>query len=563
MKFFHLSIGSKIYAIIFVAILGSVMATGLTFIDARNGLESQKQIELKHLTELAYGIVEEEHAAAAKNSISTEEAQKRAATRIAALRYGQGDYFWINDMHPRMVMHPIQSKLNGADLTENKDPNGKRLFMEMIDVVKRDGAGFVPYEWPKPGMDKPQPKLSHVMGFAPWGWVVGTGVYVDDLQTQIWSMIRRALIITGVITLISGALAIFIARRTSAALRASTNAMRRLADGDFSIVLPGLDRKDEIGEIAGAVEAFKVKMTEKVEHETKAKAEADRAVELERKQAMMQLADSFEQAVGDIVETVSSASSELETAAGTLTGTAETTQRLSVTVAEASEQASESVQNVASAANEMTSSVNEIGRQVQEAAGIAGAAVSQADITNDRVNRLSQAAGRIGDVVELINTIAGQTNLLALNATIEAARAGDAGRGFAVVASEVKALAQQTAQATGEIIHQITDIQTATEESVIAIKEISGTISRISEISSTIAAAVEEQSAATQEISRSIMQSAESTHQVATNIVSVRNGAHETGAASSRVLTSAQVLSNDSARLKAEVDRFLATVRAA
>ena len=563
MKFFHLSIGSKIYAIIFIAVVGSVVATGLTFSDARSGLEGQKRIELKHLTELAYGIIEEEYAAAAKNTISTEEAQKRAAARVAALRYGQGDYFWINDMHPRMIMHPMRPELNGKDLTENKDPNGKPLFMEMIDVVKRGGAGFVPYEWPKPGMDKPQPKLSHVVGFAPWGWIVGTGVYVDDLQTQIWNMIRRALVITGVITLISGALAIFIARRTSAALKASTNAMRQLADGDFSIVLPGLNRKDEIGEIAGAVEAFKVKMTEKVEHEAQAKTEADRAVALERKQAMMQLADSFEQAVGDIVETVSLASSELEAAAGTLTSTAETTQRLSATVAEASEQASVSVQSVASASNEMTSSVNEIGRQVQEAARIAGAAVSQADTTNDRVNKLSQAAGRIGDVVELINTIAGQTNLLALNATIEAARAGDAGRGFAVVASEVKALAQQTAQATGEIIHQVTGIQAATEESVVAIREISGTISRISEISSAIASAVEEQGAATQEISRNIMQSAEGTHQVAANIVSVKDGANETGAASSQVLASARMLSNDSARLKAEVDRFLATIRAA
>ena len=563
MKFYHPSISSKIYAIIFIAVLGSLIATGLTFNDARNGLESQKQIELKHLTELAYGIIKEEHAAATKTVISTEEAKKRAAARISALRYGQDDYFWINDMHPRMIMHPMRSELNGADLTDNKDPTGKRLFMEMIDVVKRDGAGFVPYEWPKPGMEKPQPKLSYVAGFAPWGWIVGTGVYVDDLQAQIWNMIRRTLLITGMITLVSGALAIFIARSTSSALKGSTNAMRRLADGDFSIVLPGLGRKDEIGEIAHAVEAFKVKMTEKIEGDAKAKTEADRALELERKQTMMQLADSFERAVGDIVETVSRASNELETAAGTLTGTAETTQHLSETVAEASEQASASVQSVASATNEMTSSVNEIGRQVQEAARIAGAAVSQADTINDRVNKLSHEAGRIGDVVELINTIAGQTNLLALNATIEAARAGEAGRGFAVVASEVKALAQQTAQATGEIVHQISGIQAATEESVVAIKEISGTIGRISEISSAIASAVEEQSAATQEISRNIRHSAEGTHQVATNIVSVKDGASETRTASSLVLTSAQTLSNDSARLKAEVDKFLATVRAA
>jgi methyl-accepting chemotaxis protein len=218
---------------------------------------------------------------------------------------------------------------------------------------------------------------------------------------------------------------------------------------------------------------------------------------------------------------------------------------------------------VASASEEMGSSVNEIGRQVQEAARIAGAAVEQAQKTNDRVNALSQAATRIGDVVELINTIAGQTNLLALNATIEAARAGEAGRGFAVVASEVKALAEQTAKATGEISHQIAGIQTSTQDSVTAIKEISATIGRISEISSAIASAVEEQGAATQEISRNVQQAAEGTRQVASSITDVQRGASETGTASSQVLASSQSLSLESNRLKVEVGNFLETARAA
>jgi methyl-accepting chemotaxis protein len=189
--------------------------------------------------------------------------------------------------------------------------------------------------------------------------------------------------------------------------------------------------------------------------------------------------------------------------------------------------------------------------------------VEQAQRTNDRVNKLSQAATRIGDVVELINTIAGQTNLLALNATIEAARAGEAGRGFAVVASEVKALAEQTAKATGEIGHQISDIQAATQDSVVAIKEISGTIGRISEISSAIASAVEQQGAATQEIARNIQQAAQGTDQVAANISDVKDGAVETGSASTQVLASAQMLSKDSSRLHLEVEQFLNTVRAA
>jgi methyl-accepting chemotaxis protein len=207
--------------------------------------------------------------------------------------------------------------------------------------------------------------------------------------------------------------------------------------------------------------------------------------------------------------------------------------------------------------------VNEIGRQVQESSRIANEAVDQARKTNDSVAELSQAAGRIGAVVELINTIAGQTNLLALNATIEAARAGDAGRGFAVVASEVKALAEQTAKATGEISQQINGIQAATQGSVAAIKEISSTIGRMSEISATIASAVEEQGAATQEISRNVQQAAQGTQQVSSNISDVQRGASETGSASAQVLSAAQSLSRDSNRLKDEVAKFLDTVRAA
>jgi methyl-accepting chemotaxis protein len=232
-------------------------------------------------------------------------------------------------------------------------------------------------------------------------------------------------------------------------------------------------------------------------------------------------------------------------------------------VAAASEQASANVQSVASATEEMSSSVNEISRQVQESSTIATVAVDQARQTNDRVGNLAQAAGRIGDVVELINTIAGQTNLLALNATIEAARAGDAGRGFAVVASEVKALAEQTARATGEISQQISSIQLATKESVSAIKDIGDTISKMSEIASTIASAVEEQGAATQEIARNVQQAAQGTMEVSSAIVDVQRGTSETGSASSQVLASAQLLSRDSNRLKLEVGKFLGNVRSA
>jgi methyl-accepting chemotaxis protein len=382
-------------------------------------------------------------------------------------------------------------------------------------------------------------------------------------EQRISGTITLQQIVAGAATITGLLIAFLIARGIIRPLSGLTAGMKQLAEGNFGVLLPGLGRKDEVGDMAQAVETFKVKAEEKAQAEAEARITQDQAAALQRKQDMIRLADDFEGTVGEIVEAVSSASTELEASASTLTSTADRSQQLTTVVATASEEASTNVQSVASATEEMASSITEIGRQVQESARIANEAVDQAQKTNDRVGELSKAAGRIGAVVELINTIAGQTNLLALNATIEAARAGDAGRGFAVVASEVKALAEQTAKATGEISQQIASIQTATDDSVSAIREIGTTIGKMSEIASTIASAVEEQGAATQEISRNVQQAAQGTMQVSSNIIDVQRGASETGGASSQVLSAAQSLSSDSSRLKTEVSRFLNSVRAA
>jgi methyl-accepting chemotaxis protein len=363
--------------------------------------------------------------------------------------------------------------------------------------------------------------------------------------------------------ILGGLWAFMLGKGISRPIQQMCAAMRELASGNFDVVLPGLGRKDELGEMAAAVEEFKIQAVAKAEHDAREQEEQNRAASAARRQELIGFADNFEAAVGAIVGSVSSSAVQLEAAAGTLTRTAETTESLSGEVAGASEEASANMQSVVAATEELSASVDEIRRQVRESNRIAEGAVAQAERTDEQIGRLSRAAGQIGDVVKLITAIAEQTNLLALNATIEAARAGEAGRGFAVVASEVKSLATQTAKATDEISSHIVGMQEATQESVAAIKEIGNTIGQISTIASTITTAIEQQSAATQEIAHSIQNVAAGTQQVAGNITQVNRGATETGEASSEVLNSARNLSAESTRLREELDRFMATIRAA
>ena len=410
----------------------------------------------------------------------------------------------------------------------------------------------------KPAADAADLMEATVEGAQKYAMTSKEEVMADTAQANRINLIMAIVVVTSLVVSV-----VFSFLGIARPMTRLNGALGEMASGNLDVVIPGASRGDEIGDLAKTVTVIRENAERKARDEAEAKINQDQIAAQRRKQEMIKLADDFEGAVGEIVETVSSASTELEASAGTLTATAERAQELTTMVGAASEEATANVQSVASATEEMASSITEISRQVQELARMANAAVDQARTTNDRVSELSKAAARIGAVVELINTIAEQTNLLALNATIEAARAGDAGRGFAVVASEVKALAEQTSKATGEIGQQITGIQAATQEFVGAIKEISTTIEKLSEISSTIAAAVEEQGAATQEISRNVQQAAAGTQQVSSNITDVQRGATETGSASTQVLSSAQSLSSDSNRLKLEVGKFLNSVRAA
>jgi methyl-accepting chemotaxis protein len=399
----------------------------------------------------------------------------------------------------------------------------------------------------------------------PAGKVIGilyVGVPTAELDAMLSQVMQTMIIAAAIAALLVLGLTMLAVRRVTKPLSAVTQSLTAIAEGRDDVEIKSDDRGDEIGEIARSLVVFRSAASERRRMREEQVASAAAAVE-QRKAELRRFVDSFQASIGGIIENVLSSSGEFEQVARQLTQTARNTADLSGQSAGASETASEHVRNAAAASDELSGSIAEIIRRVQESNAIAAEAVKQATATDQRIKELSDAGNRIGDVVKLITSIAEQTNLLALNATIEAARAGDAGRGFAVVAQEVKTLAGQTAKATEEISSQIANMQTVTQESVDAIKAIGSTIERINGIAASISAAVEQQRAATQNITQSVRSAATGTSEVVQNIRSAARGADETGESSNRMFASAQALSSESLRLKAEVQNFLDGMRAA
>jgi methyl-accepting chemotaxis protein len=557
----NVRISSKLMIMVALAIAGIVAVACVGLAALRHNLLEDRKAKLKDLVEVALQAVEIEYETSKKAGLSESDVKEQVRSLIRRLHFGS-DYFFA--VGPGMVTEALPNpKFEGKSMAETKDPDGVPFARLQADLVHSpEGRGFVSYRFPKVGGVQPMAKISYVVGFKPYNWVFGSGIYLDDVDGIFWTQLIQIGTLVGIGLLLIVGVSLVLTRSIVKPITGMTQAMRRLAAGDTAAPIPARERRDEVGAMAQSVQVFKDNMIETA----RLRGDQDalkHAAEAEKRSLLSRTADEFQHGVRASLETLAKAANDMRALSQDMSLTAKEGRHQASTVAMAAGEATTNVQTVAVATEELSSSVSEIGRQVVQSTRITAKAVAEADQTNLTVQGLSKAARKIGDVVKLISDIAEQTNLLALNATIEAARAGEAGRGFAVVANEVKSLANQTAKATEEISVQVGNMQGATIEAVQAIESIGGTILTINEIAATIASAVEEQGAATQEIARNVQQAAQGTGIVSQTGAEVNRAAGQTGMVADRVLASAEELSRQSEALRADVDKFLARIRAA
>jgi methyl-accepting chemotaxis protein len=556
----NLRISYKLLMMIGLSVLGIAAMAGLGLSALWDNMMEDRRAKLQDIVTIAHETLDHDYQLSRKAGLSEAETIERAKALLRNMRYGKGDYVYAIDRQGVAVSNP-NPQVEGKNLMGATDPDGVPFVRLQLEHASSAGS-FMTFRFPRAAGGAPIPKLTYSVEFKPLDWLVGSGIYLDDVDAIFWQQARTRSLMVALALLVIGGLFFLLGRSIVNPITAMTMAMRKIAEGDTATSIPALDRGDEVGAMAQSVKVFRDNMVEAGRlrgEQDVLKTQADS----ERKHLLARTADEFERGVRASLDSLSGAASDMQATSRSMSSTAIEASQQATSVAAVAEQASVNVQTVAAATEELSSSVSEIGRQVTQSTEIAGQAVAEANRTNLTVQGLSAAAQKIGDVVKLISDIASQTNLLALNATIEAARAGEAGRGFAVVANEVKSLASQTAKATDEISAQVGAMQDATSEAVQAIEGIGRTIGAINEITSAISIAVEQQGTATQEIARNVQEAALGTGQVSSNIAAVNHAAEKTGSASNGVLASAEQVSRQAATLRADVDRFLANIRAA
>lgn len=547
-------------------IVATILAVGIlsmSFIMAKkeyNLLAAEKGLKTRHLTEIAYNLIQQAHADVQAGLVPLNVAQERVKKQISLLRYETKEYYWINDVNGQAVMHPIIPELVTEDISQTRK-NIYDLFRTFAELTKKDGVAYHNYFWPKPGEDKTKlfEKTSYVMLFEPWGWVVGTGIYIDDLDAQYKTVLQENLafgIGIFVLILVSGYIII---RNFNRPLMAISSNMQKLAEGDMGVDVGDTIRKDEIGILARAFEIFKSNAIEKKKLEAEQEAAKARAEE-EKKAAMRALSEEFEVSVGKSIASLATALQALITSAHEMQSSAQVSVQKSTEASSHSDNASNNVHTVAAAAEELNASNAEIAQQTQKANSTSSEAMQRAENATSIIHNLSKGTEEVGQILELIQGIAEQTNLLALNATIEAARAGEAGKGFAVVASEVKGLATETSRATEGIAEQITNMRALMSEAVSAIETIRQVIGDLNEGSVIISAAMEEQTAASHEIARGAQEAANGTSVVTQNLQEVTSIAEMTGASVNQFVESLGNMRTEADNLQRSVESFLSSI---
>jgi methyl-accepting chemotaxis protein len=522
--------------------------------------------EVKHLLEAAYSTVAFYHDQAAKGLMTDEAARRAAADVVRAMHYDGSNYYFIWDLNGTSIAHGAQPALEGKTFINSpdaqKNPVVAYMVGRLIEVAKSDKKeGVTTYRIPKGGQTVPLEKIAYSRLFEPWGWSIGTGTYIDDIDDTFQTRVFSVLWVFLSLIALASTITLVIGRDMARAMTQTKTTMLELAQGRTDIAIQHVGRRDEIGLMAKAVQVFKENKI--LANRLAGEKEAENRAKDDRAKALAALNTQFEATASALTSTLSSAAADLQESAKTMFVSCEQSDQKSAAVTSAAQQASMNVQTVAAATEELSKSTEEIGNRALRSSSIATKAAMDANRTNEAVQALVADAQEIGKVLSLIRQIAQQTNLLALNATIEAARAGEAGRGFAVVAGEVKTLAAQTGGATEEIETQISKIRSVTTNVVEAIKKIVATIGEMNEIATEVASAAEHQRTATRDIARSAQQASISALEVIQMIATVENSSSATKIEANLVLDAATRLSDQSGNIHIEFDKFIAGVRAA